>query len=164
MQQTYHLAQVNIAAMRAPLTDPIMAGFVARLTEINAYADGAPGFIWRLKGEEDNATAFRVFDNDMLIINMSVWESIDALFDYTYRGQHIEVFRRKTDWFDKMSAPHMALWWIPAGTLPTPQDAKTRLTYLETHGVTPFAFTFKARFTPDELRAYAAAQTLPDAE
>ncbi|MDZ4765843.1 MAG: DUF3291 domain-containing protein [Chloroflexota bacterium] len=155
----YHLAQINIAAMRAPLDTPIMADFVASLAEINAHADAASGFVWRLKSDQDNATAFRVFESDRLIINMSVWESIDALFEYTYRSQHIDVYRRRADWFEKMDTPHMALWWLPAGTLPIPQDAKTRLAYMQEHGATPFAFTFKARFTPDELIAYA--QTHP---
>jgi hypothetical protein len=149
----YHLAQVNIAKMRAPIDSPIMAEFVAQLDAINAVAEAAPGFIWRLQSEEGNATSIRVFDDPMLIINMSVWESVEALFEYTYRSDHVDIFRRRGDWFERMETPHMALWWIPAGHIPTPQEAKDRLALLEREGATPLAFTFKRRFTADEMLA-----------
>lgn len=147
----YHLAQVNIAKMRAPIDSPIMAEFVAQLDAINAVAEAAPGFIWRLQSEEGNATSIRVFDDLMLIINMSVWESVEALFEYTYRSDHVDIFRRRGDWFERMETPHMALWWIPAGHIPTPQEAKDKLALLEREGATPLAFTFKCRFTVDEM-------------
>lgn len=150
----YHLAQANIAHMLAPIDDPVMAGFVARLDEINALADRSPGFIWRLQTEDGNATSLRVFDNDMLIINTSVWESIDALHQFTYYSDHVEVFRQRRDWFEKMDTPYQVLWWIPAGQVPTPDDIKARLDYLTQHGPTPLAFTFKQRFTVEELLAY----------
>jgi hypothetical protein len=149
----YHLAQVNIAKMRAPIDSPIMAEFVAQLDAINAVAEAAPGFIWRLQSEEGNATSIRVFDDLMLIINMSVWESVEALFEYTYRSDHVDIFRRRGDWFERMETPHMALWWIPAGHIPTPQEAKDKLALLEREGATPLAFTFKRRFTADEMLA-----------
>lgn len=147
----YHLAQVNIAKMRAPIDSPIMAEFVAQLDAINAVAEAAPGFIWRLQSEAGNATSIRVFDDLMLIINMSVWESVEALFEYTYRSNHVDIFRRRGDWFERMETPHMALWWIPAGHIPTPQEAKDKLALLEREGATPLAFTFKCRFTVDEM-------------
>lgn len=147
----YHLAQVNIAKMRAPIDSPIMAEFVAQLDAINAVAEAAPGFIWRLQSEAGNATSIRVFDDLMLIINMSVWESVEALFEYTYRSDHVDIFRRRGDWFERMETPHMALWWIPAGHIPTPQEAKDKLALLEREGATPLAFTFKCRFTVDEM-------------
>jgi hypothetical protein len=149
----YHLAQVNIAKMRAPIDSPIMAEFVAQLDAINAVAEAAPGFIWRLQSEAGNATSIRVFDDLMLIINMSVWESVEALFEYTYRSDHVDIFRRRGDWFERMETPHMALWWIPAGHIPTPQEAKDKLALLEREGATPLAFTFKRRFTADEMLA-----------
>lgn len=149
----YHLAQVNIAKMRAPIDSPIMAEFVAQLDAINAVAEAAPGFIWRLQSEAGNATSIRVFDDLMLIINMSVWESVEALFEYTYRSNHVDIFRRRGDWFERMETPHMALWWIPAGHIPTPQEAKDKLALLEREGATPLAFTFKRRFTADEMLA-----------
>jgi hypothetical protein len=147
----YHLAQVNIARMRGPIDSLIMAEFVAQLDAINAVAEAAPGFVWRLKSDEGNATAIRVFDDPMLIINMSVWESLEALFEYTYRSDHIDVYRRRGEWFERMETPHMALWWIPAGHIPTPEEAKDKLALLEREGATPLAFTFKKRFTFEEM-------------
>lgn len=149
----FHLAQVNIARMRGAIDSPIMAEFVAQLDAINAVADNTPGFVWRLQGADGNATALRVFDDPMLIINMSVWESIEALFEYTYRSDHIDVYRRRGEWFDRMDTAHMALWWIPAGHVPSPQEAKDKLALLEREGATPLAFTFKQRFTVDEMLA-----------
>lgn len=139
----YHLAQVNIARMLAPIDSPIMADFVANLDRINALAEASTGFVWRLTGEENDATALRVFEDDYLIINMSVWESQQALFDFTYSSEHVEIFRRKKEWFSKMTDRHMALWYVAAGHEPAPEEAKQRLTYLNLHGETPFAFTFK---------------------
>lgn len=160
----YHLAQVNIAPMRGAIDSPIMAEFVAQLDDINAVADHTPGFVWRLQGADGNATALRVFDNPMLIINMSVWESIEALFEYTYRSDHIDVYRRRGEWFERMDTPHMALWWIPAGHIPSPQEAKDKLALLERDGATPFAFTFKHRFTVDEMLAAQEQAAKPSAE
>lgn len=147
----YHLAQVNVARMLAPLDDPIMAGFVARLDEINGLADSAPGFVWRLQTEAGDATALRVFDDNYLLINMSVWESAEALFDYVYRGPHAEVYRRRRDWFEKIDAPTLAMWWIPAGRLPTTEEAKDKFEHLRECGPTLVAFTFKGRFTVEEM-------------
>lgn len=156
MTQQFHLAQVNIARMLAPLDDPIMAGFVSRLDELNALAEGAPGYVWRLKTEEGNATSIRVFDDDMLIVNMSVWENIDVLFTYAYQSQHVEAFRQRRDWFSKMDSHILALWWIPAGHIPTTEEAKQKFDYLNTHGPTPLAFTFKQRFAVPEMLEYTA--------
>ena len=147
----YQIAQINIATMLAPLESETMSGFVARLDEINALAENADGFVWRLKTEEDNATAIRAFDNDQIIINMSVWESIDALFNYTYKSDHVEVFRQRRDWFSKMSKPYFAMWWIPVGTLPTPEEAQAKLNHIEANGITPLAFNFKQRYTVEEM-------------
>ena len=147
----YHIAQINIATMLAPLESETMSGFVARLDEINGLAEGADGFVWRLKTDEDNATAIRAFDNDQIIINMSVWESIDALFDFTYQSNHVELFRQRRDWFSKMSKPFFAMWWIPAETVPTPEDAQAKLNHIAQHGITPLAFNFKQRYTVEEM-------------
>lgn len=144
----YHIAQVNIARMLAPLEDPIMAGFVADLDRINALADAAEGFIWRLQTEEGDATALRIFNDDMLIVNLSVWESIERLFDYTYKSAHAGVLRQRKAWFSKLDQHHLAMWWIPAGTLPTTETAREKLAYMDQHGVTPLAFNFRQRFPP----------------
>ena len=149
----YHIAQVNIGIIRAPLNSPIMAGFVSRLDEINALADAAPGFVWRLQTEAGNATSLHVFDNEYMLINMSVWESVEALYEYVYRSSHAELIKGRRDWFEPMDSPIMTLWWIPAGHIPTPEEAKERLAHLEQHGPTPLAFTFKQRFTVEAMLA-----------
>ena len=141
-----HLAQVNIAKRLAPMDDPIMQNFVNSVDKINAIADDSDGFIWRLK-DEDKELAVEIFQDDTLIINMSVWTSLEALFAYTYNSGHIEVFKRKKEWFSKMKMMHMAFWYVPEGYEPTFVDAKNRLDYLNTHGDTPYAFSFKSKFS-----------------
>jgi hypothetical protein len=132
-----------------------MAEFVARLDEINAIADAAPGFVWRLKDENDNATAIRVFEDDLMIINMSVWESVEALKDFTYTSRHSEVMRKRRNWFEPHADVHFVMWWIPAGHVPTPAEAKDRLAYLSAHGPTEHAFTFSRVFAPPRASACA---------
>jgi len=112
---TFHIAQVNIARMKAPLEDPAMAGFVARLEEINALADGSPGFVWRLQTSEGSATYLRPYDDDRILFNMSVWETVDALKHYVYRTAHADVLRQRHEWFGKFAGAYVALWWVPAG-------------------------------------------------
>ena len=146
----WHLAQVNVATLLAPLASPQLAGFVGRLDEINAIADGAPGFVWRLQTEDGDATAIRPFDDDRILVNMSVWESVEALGAFVYGSRHLEVLRRRRDWFAQMSTPILALWWVPAGTTPTVHDAKRRLDVLERLGPTAEAFTFKEPFPPPD--------------
>jgi hypothetical protein len=139
----FHLAQVNIARLLAPLDSPQLADFVANLEPINALADASDGFVWRLQTEAGDATALRFLDDDWLIVNMSVWESLEALRNYVYRSPHAGVLRRRQEWFDKMVEAHVALWWIEAGTLPTLSDAHERLAALRADGSTPYAFTPK---------------------
>jgi hypothetical protein len=148
--QTFHIAQVNIARMKAQLDDPIMAGFAARLDEINALADSSPGFVWRLQTPNGNATYLRPYDDDRILFNMSVWSTSDALRHYVYRTAHAEMVRQRNEWFDKISAVYVALWWVPAGHIPGVQEAKKRLAHLEAHGPTQFSFTFRSVFDPDE--------------
>jgi hypothetical protein len=145
-----HLAQINIARMKGAFEDPVMAGFAARLEELNALADGSDGFVWRLQGGEGNATYLRPFDDDRIIVNMSVWESIEQLRAYVYSSAHAEVLRQRRDWFEKFDRVMIALWWIPAGRIPSVDEGKKRLASIEQQGATPFAFTFKATFPPDE--------------
>lgn len=148
-----HLAQVNIAKRLAPMDDPIMQGFVNNLDNINAIADKSEGFIWRLKDEDKDLVA-SVFEDNTLIINMSVWEDLESLFKFTYQSGHIAVFKRKKEWFSKLKMMHMAFWYIPVGYEPTFQDAKNRLDYLNTHGETPYAFSFKSKFTSLDAQNY----------
>jgi hypothetical protein len=156
----YHIAQLNVGYMIAPLTAPEMEGFANGLQPMNALADATAGFVWRLAGENDNATALRVFDDETLLINMSVWETIDSLYQYAYYSEHAAFFRRRHEWFHKMKTVSFLLWWMPAGVIPTPQHAKDRLAYADAHGITPFAFNFKQRYTPEESLAYAESHQL----
>jgi hypothetical protein len=140
-----HIAQLNIGRARGPVDGPIMAEFMALLDPVNAVADASPGFVWRLQTEEGNATALRPYEDERMIVNMSVWESIEDLAAFVYRSGHVDVMRRRREWFEPMK-PYMVLWWVPAGHVPTVEEAKDRLAHLRDHGPTPFAFTFKARF------------------
>jgi hypothetical protein len=147
----YHLAQLNIAKAKGAMESPVMQGFVDRLDEINALADQAPGFIWRLQTEEGNATAIQAFDDPMLLVNISVWESVDALKHYVYRSLHLELLKERDQWFHKMADSHQVLWWLPAGHIPTVAEAKQRLESLRRIGPSEFAFTFARPFpNPDQ--------------
>jgi hypothetical protein len=142
----FQLAQVNIARLREPLTSPLLADFVAALEPVNALADGAHGFVWRLQTEAGDATSIQAFDDERLIVNLSVWTSIEALGDFVYRSRHAEVMRRRREWFELMTDASVVLWWIPAGHLPTVDEAKERLVTLSADGPGPDAFTFRAPF------------------
>jgi hypothetical protein len=146
----YHLAQVNIGRMKGQLEDPVMSGFVARLDEINALADHSPGFVWRLQTPQGNATYLRPYDDDRILFNMSVWESVDALRHYVYKSAHAELIRSRQEWFEKFVGVYVGLWWVPLGHRPSVDEAKKRLAYLDKYGPTEFAFTFKTIFQPDE--------------
>ena len=148
---TYYLAQVNIGRVRGSMEDPVMAGFASRLDELNALADRNPGFVWRLQTPAGNATYFRPYPNDdTILINMSVWESIATLRQYVYKTVHAELLKQREEWFEKLSGVYMALWWVPQGHRPGIDEATKRLAHLEKHGPTQFAFTFKTTFEPDE--------------
>lgn len=148
--QDYQLAQINIAKLKYPLTDPKVADFVANLDKVNEVAETSPGFVWRLKDESGNATSIKAFDDDMLIVNMSVWKCIDDLFAFTYKSDHIDVFRRKNEWFELKTNSHMALWWIKAGEVPSVEDGKEKLLLIDQQGPTKEAFTFKKQFPKPE--------------
>jgi len=146
----WHLAQINIARAVAPIDDPVMAEFVAQLDAINAVAEASPGFVWRLQSESGNATDIQAYADPRIIINMSVWETAEALFDYVYKSDHLALLRRRKDWFDAANQPVTAMWWIEAGTTPSVGDAADRLEHLREHGPTAHAFTFKERYpSPD---------------
>ena len=146
----YHLAQLNIGKMVAPTDDPLVAEFMDQLDEINAIADEAPGFVWRLQTEDGNATSIHAFEDPLLLVNMSVWESIDALYQFTYRSPHTGVMRQRMKWFEKHDGPYQVMWWVPAGHIPTIDEAKKRLDMLAEHGPTAEAFTFRLRFDSPE--------------
>jgi hypothetical protein len=144
----YHLAQYNVARLLAPLDSPQLAPFMAALDPLNALADRSPGFVWRHQTEDGNSTAIRVQDDPMIIINFSVWESVESLFEYAYHSDHTPIYRRRREFFEHMELPYLVLWWVPAGHEPTVEEAEERLNYIREHGPTPHAFTFKKRFPP----------------
>ena len=151
--RTYHLAQANVAYAIADHDDPHMADFMARIDELNRVADTSDGFVWRYLTDSRDPQQ-REFDDPRVLFNMSVWTSIDALHAYTYRTVHAEVYAARRRWFTDLHAVvgghALALWWIPAGELPTVIDAKERLTWITADGPTPRAFTLKRRFPPPE--------------
>jgi len=142
----FHLAQINIGRLVAPVDDPAIAGFVAQLDPVNALADAAPGFVWRLQSAAGNATDIVYSDDPFVIVNMSVWASVEALRDFVYATRHIDVFRDRAKWFEKMDKPHYCLWWVPAGHIPTVAEGRERLEHYQQHGPTPFSFWFSKLF------------------
>jgi hypothetical protein len=142
----YHLAQYNLARLVAPLDDPLIADFVAALDRVNRLGDCSPGFVWRHQTEDGNSTSIRVRGDPLIIINFTVWEDAESLFEFTYRSDHAEVYRRRREWFEAPAEAHLVLWWIPAGHEPTVDEGEERLDYLRAHGPTAHAFTFKQRF------------------
>lgn len=142
----FHLAQINIARLIAPIDDPKIAGFVSQLDPINALAESALGFVWRLKSDSGNATDIAYSDDPFVIVNMSVWESVEALRDYAYGSEHMRVFRDRARWFEKMEKPNYCLWWVPIGHRPTVAEGRDRLTHYQEHGATPYSFWFSQRF------------------
>ena len=155
-----HLAQINIALPREPLESPLLAEFVAALEPVNAVADRSPGFVWRLQTEEGDATGINAFGDDRLIVNMSLWESPAALRAFVFSGHHLEVMRRRREWFERMGEAFMALWWVPVGHIPTLGEAEERLDHLREHGPTPQAFSFRQSFEPLGTRPLTDARDL----
>jgi hypothetical protein len=150
----YHIAQVNFARMLGDVDSPVMAEFMANLNPINTLGEQAPGFVWRLKSDDGNSTSIKAYEDPYIIINLSVWETIDSVFQFAYYTAHTEYFRRRGEWFEKHLVPMLALWWVPAGHEPSAVESRERLEYLQQHGATPHAFTFKQRFTAEEWLAY----------
>jgi hypothetical protein len=142
------LAQLNIARMTGvDMNDPIMVDFVAQLDEVNNLAENTEGFVWRLKDEASgNALGFNPFDDVQLIVNMSVWQDIAALENFVFHGRHLEVMRRRREWFQRFGKAYMVLWWIPEGHKPTLEEANERLAYLQEHGPSAYAFDFRNKF------------------
>jgi Domain of unknown function (DUF3291) len=148
-----HLAQLNVARPRAAMDDEQMAEFAAALNPINSLADSAPGFVWRLTDEGSNdATATRVYGGEIMV-NLSVWESRQALWNFVYKSPHFEYLQRRREWFHRMADAYHVLWWVPTGQLPTVKEATGRLDLLRAKGPTADAFTFRQFFEPKSLAA-----------
>ncbi len=142
-----HLAQFNIAEAIAPIDSPVMADFVNNTERINALADKSPGFVWRFTGDEsDNPYSVQAFDSEFILVNMSIWKSWESLFDFVYKSEHAEIFKRKKEWFRKMPKMYMVLWYVEEGHIPTLEEAKERLGYLRKKGESAYAFTFKSKY------------------
>jgi len=149
----YQLAQLNVATLKAPLDSLLLKDFVDNLDRINALAEQSPGFVWRLKGDGNDATSLRPL-GDNVLVNMSVWRDVDALRDYVYKSAHIEIMRRKREWFARSTGSPFALWWVPEGHEPTVAEAVARLQHLHKHGPSAEAFTFGEAFAaPDAQNA-----------
>jgi hypothetical protein len=148
------LAQFNVARMLAPLGSELMLEFEEKLDPVNQLAEQSPGFVWRFKEDNNNATSVTVFDDDCWLINMSVWQSIDDLFNYVYKSGHLQVFRKKQQWFEPPKEKNMVMWYIKDHMFPSIDEAVDRLLHLREHGDTPYAFSFKSRFTVEDLNSW----------
>jgi hypothetical protein len=146
----YELAQLNIGVIKGPMDSPVMADFAANLERINAVADASPGFVWRLQTEAGDATAIRPFDDPNLLVNMSVWLDVESLNRYVYSSAHVEIMRRRREFFERMDAAFLVLWWVPRGHRPTVDEAMARLELLRTQGPGAVAFTFRHAFPPPD--------------
>lgn len=144
----WHLAQMNVGTTVGPLDSPALAAFVAQLDEINALAERSPGFVWRLQDESGNATAIKPAANPNFIVNLSVWQSVEALFAFVYRSGHRAVMVRRREWFERPAGAYLVLWWVPAGVRPTVEEGLTRLKTLDQRGPTAEAFSFRHVFPP----------------
>lgn len=160
----YHIAQVNMAYALAPLGDPRLAAFAAQLDQIYALAEASPGFIWRLKAEDLSSFSHDLLTDERLFATISVWSSIEALRAFTYRGEHVQIMRRRREWFVPLKGAYIALWWVPAGHTPDLDEVKERMDALRLHGPTPFAFSFtrtfpapaKEEYTPENIDRVSA--------
>src|SRR5262249_17295420 len=128
--------------------DPRVAEFIGLLNEVNAMADAAPGFVWRLQSAQGSATDIQVTDNPRFIVNMSVWETVEALFDFVYRTSHRSVMAKRRSWFARPGGAYQVLWWVALGTLPSIAQGLARLRYLDRFGPSPYAFDFRSKFSP----------------
>ena len=142
----FHLAQINVAQAKDHMESSTMQGFVSRLDEINAIADHADGFVWRLQTEEGDAISIQAFEDERLIVNMSVWQDVASLKHYVYKSMHVELIQARDAWFDKIQTVHQALWWVPAGHIPSVDEGKARLALLQGKGPSAEAFTFSKPF------------------
>jgi uncharacterized protein DUF3291 len=158
----YELAQLNIGIIRAPMDSPVMADFAANLDRINALAEQSPGFVWRLQTEEGNATAIRPFENENSLLNMSVWRDVESVGAYVYRSEHVEIMRRRREWFERMEQAFLVLWWVPKGHRPSVSEAIARLEMLRCKGPSAEAFSFRQAFPPPDAAPVQRPATFGD--
>lgn len=145
----WNLAQINIGRLRYPVDDPRSAEFMNNLDPINELAEKAAGYVWRLQDESGNATAIRAFDDDRILPNLTVWESIESLKEYVFKTDHARFLRRRREWFEAMDdLPVLTMWWVPAGHIPTLEEARERIDHLAENGPSEYAFSFHPTFGP----------------
>lgn len=150
----FQLAQLNIGVIKGPIDSPVMAEFMANIDRINALAEASPGFVWRLQGDDGNATGIRPYGVDIgenTIVNMSVWTDVAALNEYVYKTAHVEILKRRKEWFERMKEQHMVLWWVARGHQPSVEEALDRLEHLRVHGPSERAFTFRHNFPAPDM-------------
>jgi len=148
----YELAQLNIGMIRGPMDSPLMAEFAANLARINALAEAAPGFLWRLQTDAGDATAIRPFENERMLVNMSVWRDVESLRQYVYHTAHASVMRRRREWLERMSEQFVVLWWVPRGHRPSVAEAIDKLELLRREGACARAFTFRQAYPPPDAK------------
>ncbi len=151
-ESNYHLAQLNVAALKAPLDSPELKDFVDNLERINALGESSPGFVWRLVGDGNDATSLRPLGENV-VINLTVWNDVASLRDFAYRSAHVEIMRRRREWFTRMGDAYLALWWVPKGHVPTVSEAVAKLEHLRRHGPSPEVFTFGEAFSAPDAAA-----------
>lgn len=145
MSHTYQLAQINVAHAVDDLDSAALAGFVNRLDEINHVADASTGFVYRINPRTDENYQ-PGYTDPRIVVNLSVWESVETLKDFVYRSIHLELIQHKSDWFKPLDTAHMTLWWVPAGTQPTEKDGIHRLNHLQENGPSEYAFSIARPF------------------
>ena len=150
MAATWQIAQLNIASALYPLDDPRMSGFVGQTDDVNALAERSPGFVWRHESDSDDDEEAAVAEDPSLIVNLSVWDSIESLHDFAYRSAHKLALSDRQQWFRRIDGAYQVLWWVPAGYQPDLQEAMNKLKLLDSQGPSPDAFTFKSRFPPPD--------------
>jgi hypothetical protein len=150
--QGWNVAQLNVARAVAPYDSPEMAGFMDRLSEINSLGEAAPGFVWRLTNAEGNTIGLGAHPDPLVVFNLSLWKSVEDLYNFTYHSGHMEVFRRRREWFGRLGSASIAMWWIPEGEIPGMDDGLRRLALIDALGPTAEAFDFKRRFAPPNER------------
>jgi hypothetical protein len=152
-----HLAELNIGKFKYPTTDVRMAGFTDNLDRVNALADRTEGFVWRLVSDgSNNATDLRYGDNDFAV-NMSVWKDAKSLENYVFKTVHVQIYKSRGDWFEKMDKPHMVFWWVPEGYIPSLAEAIDKLEYLQTNGPSEQAFGWAEVMDVERMRSLRCA-------
>jgi hypothetical protein len=140
-----HLAQVNVSRLLAPLSSPQLEGFVAAAGPVESAGAAAPGFVWRKHAEVPPGWRTHPFGWDLgdsagLVVNLSVWESLEALDRFVHEAPHLQALRQRRSWFARHPEATSALWWVREGHRPGLAEAAERLRHLRAHGPTVYAF------------------------